>query len=88
GGSISYSQPVVTDGNSLERAKQQIQNLTQYKSFEPTYLIVGTWDRVGYYERKNDSLNTFQCVVATDGDMTFAIFLYNQLEWSQGQNSA
>ena len=33
-------------------------------------------------------LNTFQCVVATDGDMTFAIFLYNQLEWSQGQNSA
>ncbi|CAI8033292.1 hypothetical protein GBAR_LOCUS18776 [Geodia barretti] len=56
GGSISYSQPVVTDGNSLERAKQQIQNLTQYKSFEPTYLIVGTWDRVGYYERKNDSV--------------------------------
>ena len=54
GGSISYSQPVVRDGNSLERAKQQIQNLTLYKSFEPTYLIVGTWDRVGYYEKKND----------------------------------
>ena len=56
GGSISYSQPVVRDGHSLERAKQQIQNLTPYKSFEPTYLIVGTWDRVGYYEKKNDSV--------------------------------
>ncbi|CAI8045170.1 Alpha-tectorin [Geodia barretti] len=33
-------------------------------------------------------VNTFQCVVATDGDMTFTIFLYDQLEWSQGQNSS
>ena len=54
GGSINYSQPVVTDRNSLEKAKQQIQNWTQYESFEPTYLIVGTWDRVGYNEKKND----------------------------------
>jgi hypothetical protein len=88
GGSISYSQPVVTGGNSLERAKQQIQNWTQYESFQPTYLIVATWNNVGYNEMQNNRLNTFQCVVATDGDMTFAIFLYNQLEWSQGQNSA
>ena len=33
-------------------------------------------------------LNTFQCVVATDGEMTFAIFLYNKLDWSQGQNTS
>ena len=39
-------------------------------------------------DSRSMQLNTFQCVVATDGDMTFAIFLYNQLEWSQGQNSA
>jgi hypothetical protein len=88
GGSISYSEPVVTDENSLERAKQQIRNLTQYTSFEPTYLIVATWDKVGYHKKQNDSLNTFQCVVATDGEMTFAIFLYNKLDWSQGQNTS
>ena len=52
GGSISYRQR--QDENSLERAKKQIQNLTQYKSFEPTYLIVGTWKRVGYQGMKND----------------------------------
>ena len=27
-------------------------------------------------------LNTFQCVIATDGDTTFAIFLYNKIEWT------
>ena len=27
-------------------------------------------------------LNTFQCVIATDGSMSFAIFLYNETEWS------
>ena len=27
-------------------------------------------------------LNTFQCVIATDGNTTFAIFLYNKIEWT------
>ena len=27
-------------------------------------------------------MNTFQCVIATDGNTTFAIFLYNKIEWT------
>ena len=27
-------------------------------------------------------LNTFQCVIATDGDQSYAIFLYNETEWT------
>ena len=26
--------------------------------------------------------NTFQCIIATDGTMTFSIFLYNKTEWT------
>lgn len=27
-------------------------------------------------------MNTFQCVIATDGDISFAIFLYNETKWT------
>ena len=27
-------------------------------------------------------LNTFQCVIATDGNRSYAIFLYNETEWA------
>ena len=32
-------------------------------------------------------LNTFQCVIATDGNTTFAIFLYNKIEWTTAMGS-
>ena len=28
--------------------------------------------------------NTFQCVITTDGTTSFAIFLYNKIEWTTG----
>ena len=27
--------------------------------------------------------NTFQCVIATDGSTSFALFLYDKLQWSE-----
>ena len=27
--------------------------------------------------------NTFQCVIATDGSTSFALFLYDTLQWSE-----
>jgi len=26
--------------------------------------------------------NTFQCIIATDGNQSYAIFLYNETEWT------
>ena len=54
GGRINYNEPVVTDKKSLEMAREQIQTWTEYKDFEPTYLIVATWDKVGYHQKQND----------------------------------
>ena len=83
GGSISYSEPVVTDENSLERAKQQIRNLTQYTSFEPTYLIVATWDKVGYHKKQNDSViacNSYPSFQARGTLSDFCHYSYIQVE--------
>ena len=60
GGSINYNEPVVTNNKSLEMAREQIQTSTEYKDFEPTYLIVATWDKVGYYKEQNDLVSILQ----------------------------
>jgi hypothetical protein len=74
---------VITDGTALEKVKLQIQKaFPDHKEFSPEYLVVATWDGVGYYKEKVDKRNTFQCVVTTDGTTSFAIFLYNEIEWT------
>ncbi|CAF3739978.1 unnamed protein product [Rotaria sp. Silwood1] len=45
-------------------------------------VITGTWYRVGAYNSKIDRLNTFQIVLATDGDRSFAFILYHDLQWA------
>ena len=54
----------------------------QQRPFEPTMVITGTWYRVGAYSNKVDRLNTFQIVLATDGDRSFAFILYHDLQWA------
>ena len=44
-------------------------------------MVIATWYRVGYFKEKNDKVNTFQCVITTDGVQSFAIFLYNEIQW-------
>ena len=36
---------------------------------------------MGYFHAKTDKVNTFQCDIATDGVKSFAIFLYNEMQW-------
>ena len=84
---------------------------TDFDFFNPTTLLIATWDHVGYFNLSvnlvsififvviiylnNVSLfvstqtNTFQCILATDGIYSFAIFLYadNLIQWSLGDES-
>jgi hypothetical protein len=84
-GMVYYSKPV-TDSVALDKATQQISNsFTQYKNFMAKYLIVATW--VGIQDSTGTNLNTFQCVTATDRVMTFAIFLYDKLQWSKADDT-
>lgn len=54
--------------------------------------IVQTWHNVAFYNKKDtdkidELLNTFQTVVCTDGDLTYAGFFYEKLEWTSGDAS-
>lgn len=53
--------------------------------------VVVTWDQVGYYNQRNDKLNSFQLVLrnrADTGAGNFDIdFRYRQLQWTTGEAS-
>ncbi|XP_035215631.1 LOW QUALITY PROTEIN: nidogen-2-like, partial [Stegodyphus dumicola] len=72
----------------LERATRDIRDhFSSAGGFQPRSLFIATWDEVGHYERGVTKLNTFQVVIASDGDDSYAYFLYPSggVQWIQGQ---
>ena len=58
-GTVKYSDEVMKDSNALKIAAEQIRGaFPEHKDFFPEYLIVATWDRVGYYDQKFDMVST------------------------------
>ena len=52
-----FTDPVTKDNETLQRAENDIHDaFTDYEDFSPTYLIVATWDHVGYYRERNDKV--------------------------------
>lgn len=50
-------------------------------AFASRHVTVATWNEVGYYDTASDLLNTFQCVMASDGQNLFVFFLYADIQW-------
>ncbi|KAL3871735.1 hypothetical protein ACJMK2_039718 [Sinanodonta woodiana] len=76
----------------LERASQEIRSyFINRKNFQATVLFIATWYQVGFYgaagEAGKSKRNTFQCVLVTDGQFSFAFFNYYKLVWTSGANS-
>ncbi|XP_054712476.1 nidogen-like [Uloborus diversus] len=72
----------------LERATRDIRShFSNAGSFQPRSLFIVTWEEVGHYNRGTDKQNTFQVILASDGDDTYAYFLYPSggVQWIQGQ---
>ncbi|XP_021357021.1 nidogen-2-like [Mizuhopecten yessoensis] len=81
-GSVYYRES--TETALLEKAAQDIQ--AQFEGFEtyiPRALFVATWDNVGFFRTNDTALNTFQIVIASDGESSFAFFNYldDGLNW-------
>ena len=51
------------------------------------WAFVVTWDRVPGYGLSLEYRNTFQAIIATNGINSFAIYNYDQLQWSYGTAS-
>lgn len=83
GGSIYYRED--TDPFVAQVVSQEISS--QYPEvgfFFPALVFVATWDRVAAYSVSgvDDGLaNTFQAVIASDGNRTFVRFSYGDIEW-------
>ncbi|XP_071491471.1 protein mesh-like [Diadema antillarum] len=58
------------------------------RQFTSSWLYIATWDRVAFYGTSNPSItNTFQAVLVTDGRYSFAIFNYDDINWTTGTAS-
>lgn len=55
------------------------------QSFEPSLLVIATWDSVGHYKSASEWTNTFQTLLVTDGLQSFVIFQYADLQWMQSE---
>ena len=77
------------DPRLLDRARNEIQMAFLGKQFQPVLLFIATWDRVGYFNKHTEKVNTFQCVLMTDGTISFAMFLYadGEIQWTTGDAS-
>ena len=51
-GRVWYTDPITQDIDLLERAKTDIHGaFSEHLNFTPTYLLISTWDHVGYLKR-------------------------------------
>ncbi|KAI1705857.1 nidogen-like domain-containing protein [Ditylenchus destructor] len=49
--------------------------------------VAGKWSREYIEDLADRKRNTFQAVITTDGEHSFAIFFYNKVEWTTGDMS-
>lgn len=84
-GRIYYRESRAAD--LLDRAARDIhRHFSQSSNFQPISVFIATWDGVGHYEKGVGLVNTFQVVIATDGEDSYAYFLYPEggIQWIQG----
>ncbi|XP_072765184.1 nidogen isoform X3 [Anoplolepis gracilipes] len=57
-------------------------------SFVPTHVFLTTWVDVGYYNERNDKVNTYQVAISSNGSHSFVELLYpeNGIQWIQGES--
>ncbi|XP_050461828.1 nidogen isoform X3 [Cataglyphis hispanica] len=56
--------------------------------FVPTHVFLTTWVDVGYYNERNDKVNTYQVAISSNGSHSFVELLYpeNGIQWIQGES--
>lgn len=76
------------DAKLLQRAAADVQShFSGIRSFRPRSLFIVSWDKVGYYNEQFDKVNTFQLVIVTDGQDSYAFFHYldSGMQWTVGE---
>jgi alpha-tectorin len=79
-----------TAPNVLQQAKREVlYAFPDLGDIDLTWSYVVTWNNVTFYRdtASRNIRNTFQTVITTNGDHSFAIFYYNKVQWTTGQAS-
>ncbi|XP_052447930.1 alpha-tectorin [Carassius gibelio] len=86
-GDVYYRE--TTDPEILERATQDVKKyLKNMVSFTATWVFITTWNQVTFYGGSQTTpVNTFQAVLISDGQASFAMFNYGEINWSTGTAS-
>jgi hypothetical protein len=88
-GTVWFTDPVVNESSVLDKVENDIHDtFKDHASFKPAYVIIATWDQVGYFKERSDKLNTFQCIITSDGCASFVIFLYNEIQWTTDESNS
>ncbi|XP_040182910.1 uncharacterized protein LOC120916156 [Rana temporaria] len=78
-GDIYYRES--TDPSLLSRATSDIRTYFHAVNFTAQWVFVATWHRVAYYGSSTNKVNTFQAVLSTDGNQTFLLYNYENIQW-------
>ncbi|PIN93180.1 hypothetical protein AB205_0035040 [Aquarana catesbeiana] len=78
-GDIYYRES--TDPSLLSRATSDIRTYFHAANFTAQWVFVATWHRVAYFGSSTNKVNTFQAVVSTDGNQTFLLYNYADIQW-------
>ncbi|XP_062583134.1 protein mesh-like [Saccostrea cucullata] len=89
GGHVRYRE--TTDPNILDKASHEIKSyFPDFGRFHAAWVFIATWDNVAFYGCSSSGClkqNTFQAVLITNGQHSFAIFNYANIEWTTGTGS-
>ncbi|XP_062583115.1 protein mesh-like [Saccostrea cucullata] len=89
GGHVRYRE--TTDPNILDKASHEIKAyFPDFSRFHAAWVFIATWDNVAFFGCSSSGClkqNTFQAVLITNGQHSFAIFNYANIEWTTGTES-
>lgn len=69
---------MVSDEETLSRISDDVKENFGL-TFSANTAVIATWFKVARWKNASDKLNTFQVVLATGGEKTYAILFYNRM---------
>ncbi|XP_062996680.1 IgGFc-binding protein-like [Elgaria multicarinata webbii] len=84
-GEVYYRQS--QDGRLLQRVTDDINTYFPNERFTATWAFVATWDHVAFYGSLSSKVNTFQAVLTSNGELSFVMLNYQDIQWISGQAS-
>lgn len=87
-GSVYYRE--TQDSYLIGEMNRKVDTYFPGSNFRARSLFIVTWHEVGYFNRQNDQVNTFQLVIGSNGQDSYALFNYadNGVNWIKGMSKS